>query len=93
MKQMDTQTNAKWVCVPPKILIPFDCILFSGLHASIDIGGVFINNLEKFIDADMAHVLKEEFQLRKTKSSASIQISHLRAEKKEWNKSANGVSC
>ena len=70
------------VCNLPKFTIPFECILFSGLHASIGIGGVFVHKLEEFIDVDVEHISAEEFQLRETKSSASIQIDLLREDKK-----------
>jgi hypothetical protein len=54
----------------PKFMIPFKHILFSDLHASIGIGNVFVTKLEEFIDVDIELILPEEFQLRKTKSSA-----------------------
>jgi hypothetical protein len=66
----------------PKFMIPFACILFSGLHASIGIGGVFIRKVEEFIDVDVEHLSAEEFQIHETKSSASIQIDLLRDHKK-----------
>jgi hypothetical protein len=73
----------------PKFMIPFEGILFLGLHTSIGIGSVFVNKLEKFIDIDMEHISPEEFQQHETKSSASIQIELLWAKKKQWNQSAN----
>jgi len=74
----------------PKFMIPFGRILFSGLHASIGISGVFIHKLEEFIDVDVEHLSAEEFQIRETKSSASIQIDLLRYDKKHWNDSVSG---
>jgi hypothetical protein len=41
------------VCSSPKFIIPFDCIQFFGLHASIGIRCVFVNKLEEFIGVDM----------------------------------------
>jgi hypothetical protein len=82
-RQMGVRTS-------PKLMISFACIVFSGLHASIEIGGVLVNKLVEFIDVDMEHIPLEEFQLRKTKLSASIQIELLQADEKEWNKSADG---
>ena len=69
----------------PKFMIPFARILFSGLHASIGIGGIFIHKLEEFIDVDVEHL-----QIRETKSSASIQIDLLRDDKNHWNDSVSG---
>jgi len=74
----------------PKFMIPFARILFSGLHASIGISGVFIHKLEEFIDVDVEHLSAEEFQIRETKSSASIQIDLLRDDKRHWNDSVSG---
>ena len=74
----------------PKFIIPFERILFSGLHGSIVIGGVFVHKLEEFINVDVEHISAEEFQHRETKSSRSIQIDALRADKKIWNDSVNG---
>ena len=85
-------TDAKMLGVrrEPYTEIPFNNIIFSGLHAGIGIGNRIIKHLETFIDVSVEHVSPEEFQLREKKKTAEHKIKQIRDQKEVWLNSPDG---
>ena len=85
-----TDVRMKGVRRSPSCLIPFLCILFSGLHAGIGIGNALITYLETFIDVVIEQISHEEFQLRHDRTTTEECIQCLRDLKAVWSKSPAG---
>jgi hypothetical protein len=74
----------------PYTEIPFDNIIFSGLHAGIGIGNRIIKHLETFIDVSVEQISDQEYRLREKKKTAEHNIKQMRAEKEVWLNSPDG---
>jgi hypothetical protein len=81
-----TDARMKEVRSSPMSSIPFSRIIFSGLHAEIDIGNRLIHHLDELIDIDVENISPEEFQLRASKTSSDHTIKSLRDLKEVWTK-------
>ena len=74
----------------PIVKIPFNNIIFAGLHAGIGIGNMITDYLEEFIDVEVEHLSDEEFQTRQEKRDTEREVQELRAEKDVWLESPDG---
>jgi len=76
-----TGTDMVGVRRSPLAKIPFDNIIFAGLHAGIGIGNMITDHLEEFIDIEVEHLSDEEFRVRQTKRTTERDVKELRDEK------------
>ena len=74
----------------PLLKIPFNNIIFAGLHAGIGIGNMITDYLEEFVDIEVEHLSDEEFRTRQTKRDTERDIQELREEKEIWIESPDG---
>jgi hypothetical protein len=74
----------------PLVKIPFNNIIFAGLHAGIGIGNMITDFLEEFIDIKVEHLSDEEFQTRQQKRDTKRDVVEMRADKEVWLASPDG---